>query len=65
MKNSYYNSEIIIVIDLVCCTLTLFNNSSVQHIMSVIRDKEKSLDFRIKRNPDTRKMSVVMQKLQC
>ena len=52
MKNSYYNSEIIIVIG-VCCTLKSLNNSSVQQSMSVIRDKVKSLDFRIKKNPDT------------
>ena len=54
MKYTYYNSEIIIVTR-VCHTLKLLNNSSVQQSMLDIRDKEKSLDFRIKKNTDTKK----------
>ena len=58
MKNSY-NSEIIIVAR-VCHTLKLLNNFSVQQSMSNIKDKEKSLNFRIKKNADTKKTSNIM-----
>ena len=58
MKNNY-NSEIIIVVR-VYHTLKLLNNSSVQQSMSDIMDKEKSLNFRIKKNADTKKTSNIM-----
>ena len=38
----------------------MFNNSSVQQFMSVIRDKQKEPRFQNKKNPDTSKMSAVM-----
>ena len=59
MKNSYYNSEIIIVAR-VCHTLKLLTNSSVQQSMSDIKDKKKNLNFRIKKNGDTKKTSNIM-----